>query len=186
MFSFSLFSVLVFTGIGRSSAQLVSLCVCVCFIPISFLFGLVCNKRSVWCYFVVVLLRSESLFSMFSFSLFSVLVFTGIGHSSAQLVSLCVCVCICFISISFLFGLVCNKRREGYDAILLLFCRSPNLHFLCSLFLFFLFLSLPGLAILLRSEYVCLFVCCISISFLFDLVFNKRREGHDVILLLFC
>ena len=57
---------------------------------------------------------------MFSFSLFSVLVFTGIGHSSAQPVSLCVCVC--FISISFLFGLVCNKRREGYDVILLLFC----------------------------------------------------------------
>jgi hypothetical protein len=59
---------------------------------------------------------------MLSFSLFCVLVFTGIGHSSAQTVSLCACVCVSFISISFLFGLVCNKKREGYDVILLLFC----------------------------------------------------------------
>jgi len=52
---------------------------------------------------------------MFYFYVFSVLVFTGIGHSSAQAVSLLAFVC--FISISFLFGLVCNKGREGYDVI---------------------------------------------------------------------
>ncbi len=55
---------------------------------------------------------------MFYFNLFSVLVFTGIGHSSAQAVSLRLCVLFPFL---FLFGLVCNKRREGYDVILLLF-----------------------------------------------------------------
>ena len=33
----------------------------------------------------------------------------------------CVCVCVLYFHL-FLFGLVCNKRREGYDVILLLFC----------------------------------------------------------------
>ncbi len=73
---------------------------------------------------------------MFYFDLCSFLVVTGIGHSSAQPVSLCVCVCVCLISISLfvrscfvikevkgyddIFVLtydVCNKRREEYDAI---------------------------------------------------------------------
>ena len=149
MFSFYLFSVLVFTGIGHSSAQGVSLCVCVCvwFISISLLFGLVCNKRREG-YDVILLLlfcwgpNIHFLCSMFY--LVSFLVFTGIGHSSAQSVSLCVCVC--FLSICFLFGLV----LEGYHVILLLFCWGPNIHVLCSIFIFYLFLSLPGSAILLR------------------------------------
>ena len=118
---------------------------------------------------------------MFSFYLFSVLVFTGIGHSSAQGVSLCVCVC--FICISFLFGLVCNKRMEWYDVILLLFCWGPNLNFLCSLFLFFLFLSLPGSAIFFCAGSKFVRVCvCVLFPFHFCSVLFVMKEGKGKML----
>ncbi len=70
-----------------------------------------------------------------------------------------VCVCVCFISISFLFCLDCNKIREGYDVILLFFCWGPNLHFLCSLFLFFCsFLYRDWPFFCAECKFVCVFV----------------------------
>ncbi len=72
---------------------------------------------------------------MFYFYLVSFLVFTGMGHSSAQAVSLYVCVFYfhlffvrsCFVIkegkgmmffvVVLLTSDVCNKRREGYDAL---------------------------------------------------------------------
>ncbi len=62
--------------------------------------------------FVVVVVESRKLIFMLYFYLCSFLFFSGIGHSSGQPVSLCL-----FVSVLdfhfFLWGRVCNKRREG-------------------------------------------------------------------------
>jgi hypothetical protein len=126
MFSFSLFSVLVFTGIGHSSAQPVSscvyVCVCVCvFFSFHFCSVLFVIKEGkgmmLFCCFVEVRIF---IFYVLFFSFLCSCLYRDRPFFCAA--GKFVCVCVSFISISFLFGLVCNKRREGYDVILLLFC----------------------------------------------------------------
>ncbi len=128
------------------------------FISISFLFDLVCNKRrkgmmSFCCCFVDVrILIFYVLFCSFLLScLYRDRSFFCAGGK-----------CVCFISISFLFGLVCNKRREGYNVILLLVCCRPNISCLCSI-LFFFFSCLYGDRSFFCADCKC--VCVFSIFF---------------------
>ena len=89
---------------------------------------------------------------------------------------------VCLISISFLFGLVCNKRREGYDVILLLFCEVRILIFYVLFFSFFCS-CLDRDRPYSSAQGVSLCVCvCVLFPFHFCLVVFVIKEGKGMML----
>ena len=121
------------------------------------------------------------IFNVLFFSFFFSCLYRDRPYSSAQPVSVCVCVLFPFLFCSVLFVI-----KEG-KGMMLFSCCFVDVRILIVnvLFLSFFCSCLYRDRPFFNADGKFVFLCFISISFWFGLVCNKRREGYDVILLLF-